>query len=417
MVHEILAHISAPATPQNDELYRSLADAYLQFESDKTFEDKPRRKDDDLDRPTGSEPSIFAKGNEGKSAYASADTSIVSNSKDSYGSFPSHISFEDPAKVQEDIITQPSSRLARLEHNYTEWKRQNTPRSSVSGAQRRNEQPLDGLEDADTAFIENTQLAAQALQSQLEDNFSTTFEDTSEDELHTAMRPGQKCPSAVEHARHHDRRPTTEDLASASSTPQAKFSDSNDDHAGKVPLEDALGLSVSTGNDARAVQSWSNDPIITIEPMDFTKLPTVVFPPAPKISVTCPDVLPSQVTRCLATVKLENPTRFKVSKRVYSPKFDDRGHWTVNCSKWPAKLQQEFWSALHNHIVSGRLGWGTTLHQESTSSRRLGQVKLYCWGEVVEHMWLVLWLCSKGRVSGSRSNWVDADGEAILEVP
>jgi hypothetical protein len=46
----------------------------------------------------------------------------------------------------------------------------------------------------------------------------------------------------------------------------------------------------------------------------------------------------------------------------------------------------------------------------------LGRVRLYCWAEVVEHTWLLLWLCSKGEVVGSGCKWMDADGSVAFEM-
>jgi hypothetical protein len=41
-------------------------------------------------------------------------------------------------------------------------------------------------------------------------------------------------------------------------------------------------------------------------------------------------------------------------------------------------------------------------------------VRLYCWGEVVEHFWLLLWLCSNGMVASLGLRWIDADGVAVV---
>lgn len=416
MTDEILAHISAPATRQNDELYRSLAGAYLQFEPHRTLADKPRQTQDESKQPSASGLDISATVNEGTPIDEGAKTSDLYTSKDSYGSFPSHISFEDQAKGCEGVASPSSSRLVRLERNYAKWKQHITPRSNSLDTQRRNQSSSHGLEDAETAFIEDTQLAAQALQSQLQDDFSTTFEDTSEDELESQFSLGQNYPPGVERARQQSENPIVEMLEPASSMSYAGSGDVSVDQDKQPYLNDHMSFSIATDHIRSEVQSQPIDRRITLKSPDSTDLPTVAFPPAPNISVTCPEILPSQITKYLATIKTHNPTRFKLNKELYSPKSDDRGHWTVKCSGWPNELRHEFWSVLYGHVVSGRLGWGTTLHRESSRSQQIGQVKLYCWGEVVEHMWLVLWLCSKGKVSTTMLKWFDADGRAILEA-
>jgi hypothetical protein len=184
-----------------------------------------------------------------------------------------------------------------------------------------------------------------------------------------------------------------------------------------LELTDTSILSVSSAQsklDSHKIAETNDN---SIQPIEFSKLPVDAFPPEPKISVAQPGVLPSQVTKHLAAIKKQNPTRFKPSKKRYTPKADNRGYWSIDCSHWIEKLQQEFWTTMCEQIEAGRLGWGATLHRETGSSRSLGKVRLYCWGEVVEHMWLVLWLCSRGKVVGSGLKWMDADGVAVFEMP
>lgn len=373
MTDEILVHISAPTTRQNDEFYRSLADAYSAFEPGRTLGGEPLRQENGPDgRPnTGNNaPNVS---NDSGSTHAAAGTSILSMSKDSYGSFPSYPSFEERGKAQELASTQeigssedggtpPSSRLARLESIHTEWKQQKTSRPSML-----NETSLlsTNLEDGDAEFIEDTQLAAQALQSQLQDVSFSISRETHLDEHET------------------------------------------ESEAGKDYISDVNGDSESSCQST--VESVSGT-------LDFTLLQVDAFPPAPNISVVQPGTLPSQATADLVAIKKQNPTRFKPSKSLYSPKVDDRGYWLIESSTWPPKIQCEFWSALCKLIENGRLGWGVTLYRENGSRRALGRSKLYCWGELVEHTWLVLWLCSQGKISGTGSQWFDADGVAAISM-
>jgi hypothetical protein len=67
-------------------------------------------------------------------------------------------------------------------------------------------------------------------------------------------------------------------------------------------------------------------------------------------------------------------------------------------------------------VANGRLGWGVTLHREPAKGHELGLVRLYCWGEIVEHIWLALWLCSDGKISAFGSKWVDAGEKLVVEI-
>lgn len=41
-------------------------------------------------------------------------------------------------------------------------------------------------------------------------------------------------------------------------------------------------------------------------------------------------------------------------------------------------------------------------------------VKVYCWGEVVGEIWLLLFMASKRKVKGVGARWVDAGGVAVV---
>lgn len=43
-------------------------------------------------------------------------------------------------------------------------------------------------------------------------------------------------------------------------------------------------------------------------------------------------------------------------------------------------------------------------------------VKVYCWGEVVGEIWLLLWMASKRGVKGIGVRWVDAGGVVVVRM-
>jgi hypothetical protein len=100
---------------------------------------------------------------------------------------------------------------------------------------------------------------------------------------------------------------------------------------------------------------------------------------------------------------------------------------------WPGGEQIKFWKAVCEVLGDGRLGWATSLHREiggveeeeermkgldvkGLDVKGLGVVRLYSWGELVEHMWLVLWVCSEGKVEGTGCRWVEAGGRVVVEM-
>ena len=43
-------------------------------------------------------------------------------------------------------------------------------------------------------------------------------------------------------------------------------------------------------------------------------------------------------------------------------------------------------------------------------------VKVYCWGEVVGEIWLLLFIASGRHVKGVGAQWVDAGGVAVISM-
>jgi hypothetical protein len=426
MIDEILVHISTPATRQNDHLYRSLADAYLDFEPHTCHGRESQPGVDGRHGSSNSQLGTNTTSKEVSQVHAAVDSSVLSTSKESYGSFPSYVSFEGQADNPRIISKQPviasangssipsSSRLARLDHIHMHWKAQATPKSSYIKVKESTTRSLPLLDGTDTAFIEDTQLGAQTLQSQLQDSYSTTSEDTSEDEtesdvlLHDVSKILDSQRSTVSRK--------TGVLAPIHSIPTAASVLINVTQEVLPPLEKTPASSSFIAEPSTKKRKMEDIGAKAVETHDFSKLPIDAFPPAPKTSTLRPGKLPSQITKYLSALKTQNPTRFKPSKQYATPKHDDRGYWSITCSTWSAKSQHEFWVSMCEHISSGRLGWGITLHRDAASSSSLGPVRLYCWAEVAEHTWLLLWLCSKGEIVSSDSKWVDAAGNVVFEV-
>jgi len=43
-----------------------------------------------------------------------------------------------------------------------------------------------------------------------------------------------------------------------------------------------------------------------------------------------------------------------------------------------------------------------------------GEWRVYCWGNIVGHVYLLLYLASERRIKGLRASWNDAGGETII---
>jgi hypothetical protein len=380
---EILVHISASATRQKENLYRSVADAYRDFE------------------PAGSPQG----------------TSHVTISNDDYGSFPSQMGsvnhssghaqtgVQVPSSFYEE--SQPStSRLDRLERIQAQW-RQTAFRPSSSNALRSSGiAPLSSAFPED-AIIDDTQLAFQALESQISDYMSATSEEDAGD-VSVIESTGTRVPLVEAAGNAQMFRPVIPQKAPIS--PQEP-----------APTPTALSVvataDVNHPEAARQALTDHQQPACHHDhSQDLASLPLDVYPPAPPVTVLSPEKLPSQVTSFLATLEKENPNRFRPRRKSRALDDDERGCWLVDSNLWPHAVRYPFWTSLADHVASGRLGWGVTLHRHAAKPHELGLLRLYCWGEIVEHTWLALWLCSDGKISAYGSKWVDAEEKVVVEV-
>ena len=94
---------------------------------------------------------------------------------------------------------------------------------------------------------------------------------------------------------------------------------------------------------------------------------------------------------------------------------------------WDEKLKKDFWDYMNTFVGRGQAGWGTwcvwetqgSAHSKDSDKENLGPqhgeaVKIYCWGEVVGEIWLLLFIASGRNVKGTGAQWVDAGGAAVV---
>ncbi|KAF2270590.1 hypothetical protein CC78DRAFT_611476 [Lojkania enalia] len=307
-MEEILAHVSAPATRTNGDLYFSLVVAYLDFIP-----------------VTSSSSRTQVNVNDKKKSQTMASISLedqnedlghmfVSNtSNESYGSFPSHVSSESlqrhvnisAAKCSFSSVCDPlddKRRFGGLEQIQTSRRIQERPRVAVIKDLRSISRPM--LDSVDIpSFIEDTQLAAQAIESKIFNKLSTTSEDTSEDGS-WPRTSGYNAPQSQHRTELIGRLPREHSFfESVPITPLDRL-------VLRIPSSQTLAIASTHGSQERS-RNFDNPR----EPPDFSKLPYEAFPPAPKVSIESPGSLPSQLTNYLATIRAQNPDLYMPSSQ------------------------------------------------------------------------------------------------------
>lgn len=94
----------------------------------------------------------------------------------------------------------------------------------------------------------------------------------------------------------------------------------------------------------------------------------------------------------------------------------------TNAQIWTQTFFSQFWCFIRDFLTEGRAGWGIWClleHDSSTSpsSREYKTVnlKLYTWGEVAPHLYLLLFLATERRIKKMKGVvWRDAKDESII---
>ena len=91
----------------------------------------------------------------------------------------------------------------------------------------------------------------------------------------------------------------------------------------------------------------------------------------------------------------------------------ERGYWLVDCSPWSADTRADAWAFLASYLGSGLAGWGVWCRRDPAHA----WIRLYCWGHIVKHTYLLLYLASGRQLKLTGAEWRDGDGEVALRVP
>lgn len=107
----------------------------------------------------------------------------------------------------------------------------------------------------------------------------------------------------------------------------------------------------------------------------------------------------------------------------------ERGHWLLSTGSWGGEVQHKCWKFLQAFIGDGRAGWGVWCEREAggytgeeggEGEIRGGEgevLRVWCWGEVIEEVWLVLYVASMSKVRRAGARWVDSDGVGVVVMP
>ncbi|KAI9172067.1 hypothetical protein HJFPF1_01559 [Paramyrothecium foliicola] len=136
-----------------------------------------------------------------------------------------------------------------------------------------------------------------------------------------------------------------------------------------------------------------------------------ILSPSPPVGVV--DIKPADlVSKKLSKLATDLSSRYRpVTQRELEP--FERGHWLLDCTGWNSKTRVETWIFLTNYVGSGLAGWGVWCRRDPSHA----WVRLYCWGHIAKHTYLLLYLASGRQLKATGATWIGADGEVALRVP
>ncbi|KAI9730160.1 MAG: hypothetical protein M1818_008254 [Claussenomyces sp. TS43310] len=158
--------------------------------------------------------------------------------------------------------------------------------------------------------------------------------------------------------------------------------------------------------------------------------PHEIHPPLPPTSSANSSLASHLVTLELSSLakQLNLPARFRPARQDRPLRSLERGYWLIPTTSWPPGVRDQSWRDLRDFIGGGRAGWGVWCVRGgdgdggANAVRGMGKSthdpwRIYCWGGVADHVWLLLYLVSHRRVKGSGERWIDADGAAVVVMP
>ncbi|OBT84834.1 hypothetical protein VE02_07287 [Pseudogymnoascus sp. 03VT05] len=157
---------------------------------------------------------------------------------------------------------------------------------------------------------------------------------------------------------------------------------------------------------------------------------TIYALPAP----TSEEVSTTFLTVPLANLAAEiGYARFRPVSQSREIRKHERGYWGINVHDgeigWDDRAREKTWEFLREYIGRGKAGWGVwcVRHREHVGEggedggHKTGsegeQWRIYCWGEIVSEVYLLLYLASSRRIRSAGACWFDGGGECVVTMP
>lgn len=174
--------------------------------------------------------------------------------------------------------------------------------------------------------------------------------------------------------------------------------------------------------------------------ISLDNLPIEIHAPDPPVSN---DKFLTHITPTLKALadRMKQSSRFTPRSQNRELRPLERGYWFLPCIRiltdnssnaapsidtksqiWTQTYFTQFWCFIRDFLTEGRAGWGIWClleHNSSASSTsaksKLVNLKLYTWGDVAPHLYLLLYLATERRIKKMKGVvWRDAKDESVI---
>ncbi|TDZ26685.1 hypothetical protein Cob_v000953 [Colletotrichum orbiculare MAFF 240422] len=185
-------------------------------------------------------------------------------------------------------------------------------------------------------------------------------------------------------------------------------------HRRSAPISESRSVISRSVSDAGAIATGSN-PCRPLRPPNERHIRYLerceIRPPGPPVGEAnlTPDDLLTPKLRELAR-QFNLPKRYRPVEQKRDLRPFERGHWALDWSGWGQTLRQRAWHFLTDYILNGFAGWGVWC----TRADDWTWLRVYCWGHVVGHVYLALYLASERALKTGVARWVDGAGDVVV---
>ena len=445
---EILVHVSAPAGTHDDARYRSLAQGCLNFEAERRH-----------DVAVGSAKDEVGAGSKGprKRPWEDVDTT-QDRIPDSRTDTPNNVRYPAASRVRAlqraETTMSPKVQVARTPF----FSRSNTAPIGGRGQEvhERHRRSQSDSYDWPRSVVPDSQPSHPSLRA-IPPAADTSSQGPSDISSPTALRYEKHATVSVTSSPKEDA--PSDEIPSSSQQELRSTPPSTSFKTQKTPLKPSSQVDQTPSNKRQPLSPQDPPSTPAAPPTSSFRVSPASSPPNLNAELEFPDPTPEEVPlprrrTIRAPVPSANsiefsthltPALLQLSSKpmlasLYRPistsrtiRIFERGYWRLFItSAWDTTTKEKFWKFLQDFISGGRAGWGVWAEwigkQEVEDQRYSGStvgmeeekaydvVKVFCWGEVVREVWMVLFIASHRKINDSRAVWVDSGEDVVVRM-